>query len=230
MIYISALTSVRAIFFDLDDTILDVKKRKVEAAFRLSHLKGVNTSRKSIEDFFNSGKDWRDVLRILGIPLNNDVVAEYIHFFMEAYPLTKLQFGVKNALRTLQKRFRLFVVTSRWYRDRVEKELDKLGILKFFENVITRELAANYFKLRKLPLEPFSYQREILYKCALQLTGLLPQQVVAVGDSARELVPAKKLGMKVIAVSTGVDNVEELKKVTPHVIASLNELDKLDIF
>lgn len=169
------------------------------------------------------------MLKVLGVPLENGVQAQYIDFFMEAHRLTKLQPGVKKALKVLQKRFRLLIVTSRWYQARVEQELEELGIRKFFRQIVTREQAANYFGLTKLPLEPFHRQRKIVYKCALQLTDLQPNQVIAIGDSPRELLPARMLGMTVVAVLTGTSNIEELKKVTPYVIASLDELDNLDV-
>lgn len=171
-----------------------------------------------------------DVLKTLGLPLEKDVLRQYIHFFMEAHSLSKLQPGVKKALKKFQKRLELLLVTSRWYRTRVEQELEELGVRKFFHQVVTRQQAANYFGLTELPLHPFHHQRKILYEYALRLTGLFPKQVVVVGDSARELAPARMLGMTAVGVLTGASSAQELKKVTPNVIASLEELDKLDLF
>lgn len=202
----------------------------VEATFRLSQLKGISTSRRRIKNLFNSRKEWTEVLNLLNIPLNKDVQKQYIYLFMDVHRLNRLQPGVKNVLKIFQRKFRLFVVTSRWYRTRVENELKERGIRRYFNDVVTRQVAAEYFGLPSLPLQPFRHQREIIYKCALGLAGLLPKQVAVVGDSPRELEPAKGLGMKVIAVLTGTSSKEELEKVTPHVIATLNELDKLDVF
>ena len=230
MTHITALTNVKAVFFDLDDTILDNKERMVKAALRLTRLRGVSASEKSIENLFCSGKEWMDVLKTLGLPLENDVLRQYIRFFMEAHSLSKLQFGVKKALKKLRKRFELLLVTSRWYRTRVEQELEELGVRKFFHQVVTREQAADHFGLAKLPLYPFHRQRKILYEYALRLTGLLPKQVVVVGDSTRELAPARMLGMTAVGVLTGTSSVEELEKVTTYVIATFEELDKLDVF
>jgi len=229
VICIPVLTNVKAVFFDLDDTILDNKERLVEAALRLTRVRDVNASERLIRNLFCSGKEWMDVLKTLGLSLEKNVLTQYIGFFMEVHSLSKLQPGAKKALETLQKRFELLLVTSRWYRMRVEQELEEFGIRSFFHHVVTREQAANYFGLTKLPLHPFHHQRKILYEYALRLTGLFPKQVVTVGDSARELAPARMLGMTAVAVLTGTGDIEELKKVTPYVIASLAELDKLDM-
>lgn len=202
----------------------------VEAVLHLTRLRGVNAPKGLIKNLFHAGNEWMDVLQTLGLPLEKDVLRQYIRFFMEAHSLSKLQPGVKKVLKKFQKGFELLLVTSRWYRTRVEQELEELGIRKFFHRVVTREQAANYFGLAKLPLHPFHHQRKILYEYALRLTGFFPKQVVVVGDSTRELAPATMLGMTAVGVLTGTSSSQELKKVTPYVIATLEELDKLDVF
>ena len=44
---------IKAVFFDFDDTIIDVEERLIEAAFRLAHLNGINVSKRAIKDIFS---------------------------------------------------------------------------------------------------------------------------------------------------------------------------------
>ena len=181
---------IKAIFFDLDDTILDIEERKVEAALRLMQLRSIKASRRLIKNLFNSGKNWLEVLKLLGIPIKEDV-AQYVNFFIEAHNLSKLQPGARKAIKTLENRFKLFIVTSRENPAQVEKELEELGVRRFFCHIVTREQAAEHFGLTRLPLQPFSHQRRLLYQCALEFSDLSPKQVIVVGDHPRELLPAK---------------------------------------
>ena len=169
-------------------------------------------------------------MRSLGISLEKDVLTQYIDFFMESHSLSRLKLGVKRVLNNFRKRFKILLVTSRESKAQVEKELRELGIREFFHHIITREYAAKYFGLTELPLYPFNQQRTILYQCALQLSETSPNQVVVVGDSPRELIPAKTLGMLPVAVQTNINGRSDLEKITPYIITNIDELDRLDIF
>ena len=67
-----------------------------------------------------------------------------------------------------------------------------LGIKGFFDQIVTREVAAKHFGLPSLPFLPFHEQRKKLYECALSMAACHPSEGLVVGDMASELKPAKE--------------------------------------
>jgi len=91
--------------------------------------------------------------------------------------------------------------------------LDKLGIMKFFDAMISRD------EVRNVKPNP-----EHLLK-VLEELGVEPQEAVVVGDTVFDVRCAKKVGALAVGVTTGRSSEAELRKAGADcVIEALSEL------
>jgi ribonucleotide monophosphatase NagD (HAD superfamily) len=93
--------------------------------------------------------------------------------------------------------------------------------------IVTREVAAKYHGVREIPLLPFEEQRKKLYECVIGLMKMDAKDMLCVGDSVWELMPAKRLGIKTIGVLTGFSNKEDMEKASIPTIQALSQLFKI---
>jgi len=174
------------------------------------------------------------ILKELGIRLSEKQEKDYIeksfaHFTNRenALSLTKIHNGASDVLSTLSKKYKLALVTSRDILSSTEEELNWFGIREFFTLLVTREVAARHYGVREIPLFPFEEQRTKLYRCAIALIGMNPNEMLCVGDAVGEIMPAKKLGINVIGVLTGFSSKEDMEKASIQTIDHIDELFKV---
>lgn len=224
---------VEAILFDLDGTIFNITERDAFARYKALNELGHHVSLDEVRQSCRFGIGRLGPAKELGIEFTEKEEEEYIkasfaHFTeKEALKLTKIHDGAYTVLSTLFKRFRLAIVTSRDALSSTEEELECFQIRKFFEWVVTREVAAKYHGLKKIPLLPFQEQRQKLYECAIGLTKIDPGSMLCVGDSVGELEPAKKLGIRTIGVLTGFSSKEDMEKASISSIQDITQLFKI---
>ena len=192
------------IFFDLDGTLIDSKKRQYqlfselapESVFsfndywtikrkRISQrellLRYFNYSENKIEEFKNSWmKKIEDVERLkLDTP----------------FP------GVENLLNILSTSKSLYIVTARQSYDFVEVQLKEYGWLGYFDKILVTK------------------QKESKASLVLRNTSVYPDNLF-VGDTGEDILAGKKLGIKTVAVSSGVLNKQVLKTYSPDYLVS----------
>gem|GEM_PF-1363390 len=224
---------VKAILFDLDGTIFDITERDAFARYKALNELGHNVSLDEVKQSYRFGMGRLGPVKELGIEFTEREEEEYIkasfaHFIeKEALRLTKIHNGAYDALSTLFRRFRLVIVTSRDALSSTEEELEGFKIRKFFELIVTREVAAEYHGVKKILLLPFQAQRKKLYECAVGLTRIDPGDMLCIGDSVGELEPAKKLGIKTIGVLTGFSSKEDMGKASISTIQDITHLVKI---
>jgi phosphoglycolate phosphatase-like HAD superfamily hydrolase len=223
----------KTILLDLDGTILDFLNRDAYARYEALNQLGHHITLKEVKRHYRPGMGQIDVAKKLGITMTQKETKKYIeisfaHFTeREASNLTRLHKGAYDALSTLSKKCRLVVVTSRDNLSSTEEELERFNIKKFFKLIVTRDVAAQYHRVKQIPLLPFQQQRKKLYQCAVALTKTKPEETLCIGDSVTELKPAKDLGIKTIGVPTGFSSKQDFEKASIPTIQSLKQLSNI---
>jgi len=226
--------SLKALFFDLDGTLIDITRREIEVIYDTVIHFGVSTSRARVKQLCVQNPDYLDVYRKLGLKLTDAVTGYWTSAFVKKYRLSVVRNGVESTLADLSKKYTPGCVTSRETRAEVIKELRFLHIDGWFKHVVTRDVTARHFGLSSLPFFPFHEQRRRLYECALAVAKCSPNDAVVIGDMGSELKPAKELGMKTIGLATYEARKSELLRTCDFLISCitqipdiLHELDKL---
>lgn len=221
------------ILLDLDGTIFDITERDAYARYKALKGLGYHVSLDDVKKHYRYGIGSMGIVKELGINFTEKEEKEYIeasfaHFTKRknALALTKIHAGAYNALSTLSKKHKLVLVTSRNTLSSTEEELGWFNIKEFFTLIITREVAARYYRVKDIPLLPFQEQRTKLYKCAIRLTKIDPKEMLCVGDAVGEIEPAKKLGIRTVGVLTGFSSKEDMENASIPAIKNIAELVK----
>ena len=69
-------------------------------------------------------------------------------------------------LSSLYRKYKLVLVASRPTLSSIEEELEYFKIRRFFDLIVTREVAARYHEVEDIPFFPFREQRAKLYVCS----------------------------------------------------------------
>jgi HAD superfamily hydrolase (TIGR01509 family) len=206
------------IFLDLDGTIIDSTDAYLEAA-RISF----NAIKKE-----PPGKQL-----LLEIPRRieqhlpiNDLTGENTKRFMQVYfeayysvtqTKTKLFPNTISTLEALSAKTKLALITMRHCSNNViQKELDALGILKYFFYVVT---ALDTSKPKPSP--------EALIRCVEALDVEMCDCII-MGDSVNDVRAGKAAGARTVAVLSGLYRREELAKECPDLI--LRDISSLPEF
>lgn len=199
---------IEAVLFDLDGTLLETDDQQTKALAR--RLKGISSL---LPDRDPEQAARRVILKAEG-PVNRiltvlDAVGLDDNLFALTYRLRRFKGertvanfeivrGADAALRALEGRYRLGIVTTRGQRD-TEAFLLQYQLADLFEVVITHESTP---RLKPHP-EPVRHAAEAL--------GLPPERCVMVGDTTVDVEAAKKAGAWAIGVLCGFGEWEELK-------------------
>jgi HAD superfamily hydrolase (TIGR01509 family) len=205
-----------ALIFDLDGTLIDsvgIYYLMMESVFEKLHWPQVSREvmRKAIKD---DGFEWGLVLPSGTGRTEEDLIASAREVIREMYPrvfenMVDVMPGAEHLLKKLHERkVKLGLVTSTLGRFIEFKliPLKKCGVRDLFHTVITLDDV----KKRKPSGDP-------LLACAKRL-GQNPERCAYVGDAAGDIVAGKEAGMKTIAVLSGLDDYETLKREDPDVI------------
>jgi HAD superfamily hydrolase (TIGR01509 family) len=207
---------VKGIILDLDGTIVDSREAYVEA---------VKTAFAAI------GQEKVDIRIATEIPrrleqnlsINNIIKGIDMQKFLDAYLnsyyrvtaiKTKPTPNVSETLKKLSQKAKLALTTMRYVpREKVIKELEKFGLAKYFQIVVTA------LDTRHPKPSP-----EALIKCAKQL-GIKISECAVVGDSIMDVRAGRNVGAKTVAVLSGIFTRGELEKEKPDfILKNINEL------
>ena len=196
---------IKGILFDLDDTLynssefVEIARREavksmIDAGLNIEFEEAMDILNKIIKDKgSNYGKHFDDLVKaVLGrydpkiittgiITYHNVKVA-----LLRPYPHT-----IKTLIELKAMGLKLGVITDGLTIKQWEK-LIRLGIVDFFDDVITSE----EFGLGKPSIEFFEY--------GIKKMNLNPDETIYVGDRVdRDIIPAKKVGMRTIRILEG---------------------------
>ncbi len=200
--------NAKAIFFDLDGTIVDSREAYFEAA---------RTA------FQAMGQEPPETKAALEIPRRlehkkpiSDIIkgdtSRFLDVYLKAYysvteVKTRLLPNVSTMLEILSAKAKLALITMRSVpKETIIKELERFGIAKYFTYVVT---ALDTYKPKPSP--------EALVKCVKALDVQI-RDCVIVGDSINDVKAGKAAGAKTVAVLSGLFSREEFVKEQPDLI------------
>jgi phosphoglycolate phosphatase len=208
----------KAIFLDLDGTIVDSKEAYKEAA-RIS-FQTLGQKPPEGKAIFEIPRRLEQGLTIADI--TNGDSKQFLSIYLKTYysitrEKTKLIPNVSATLETLSGKTKLALITMRYVpKQNIIEELDFFGILPYFSHVVT---ALGSSKPKPSP--------EALIACVRALNVEICDCIIA-GDSVNDVRAGKAAGARTVAVLSGLFHCEELSKECPDLI--LNDVTALPKF
>ncbi|MCL2135483.1 MAG: HAD family hydrolase [Candidatus Bathyarchaeota archaeon] len=211
----------KCIFLDLDGTIVDSRQAYIEAA------------KNGFQAIGQYQPEMKVVLEIpkrieQGLDLDDLICGDLVKFktvYLQSYHAfteekTKLLPNVSETIEVLSLKTKLALLTMRHIPNQVVvKELNNLGIGKYFSSVMT---AFDTVQPKPSP--------EAIFKC-IEKFGVELCDCLIVGDSVNDVRAGKAAGINTIGLLSGLYFYEELEKECPDMILSdLTELPKVMSF
>ena len=205
------LSMIKAVLFDLDQTLIDLVKMKTEAcksAMKAMIKAGLKINektgyRKLMQTYFKVGIDSNIAFTKFLEEETGKVDEKILQAGIDAYLKTKPSFlkPFPHVLETLEYlkslNLKLGIITDA-PRTKAVQRLEGINIIHFFDLIITYDDIGE----EKPSEKPF--------KLALEKLNLYPEQILFVGDSfMRDIRPAEKLGMETLRIK----RYEDLKKI-----------------
>ncbi len=193
---------LKNIFFDLDGTLIDPRIRLHSLFQELAP-----ESEFSFDEYWKIKRQRINQKKILTKWFNYP--EEKIHKFKRAW-MEKVEephrlkqdilFGyTENVLASLSKKYDLYLVTARQFEDRVHSQLEDYNIKSFFKKILVTKQKGPKSELIK---NNVSYYPGDIF----------------IGDTGEDVMTAKELGIKTIAVYSGCLSKEILKEYNPDLI------------
>lgn len=215
------MKTVHQILFDFDYTLADSSEGIIASINYALQKKGrspadPDTVRKmighSLEDAFGRFID----------PADTDTIQECKRLFMdyadtgEMLKRTFILDGVEETLKNLYENFLTLGIVSTKRRSTIEETLARFELDDYFDVII------GYEDVQQLKPDP-----EGLLKAIDYLAGDTADSLY-VGDSLVDVETAKRAGVRMIAVTTGMTTPEQLRSAgADHVISGLQSLPEL---
>ena len=222
---------IKAILFDLDNTLLDfmeLKKRSCDAAIRAMIKAGLRLEKKEATCILF------DLYKAVGIE-NSRIFQKFLKKTIGSIDMRILTAGivayrrvqaghrnpypgVVNVLKKLKKKYRLGIVSDApslkaWLR------LTEFGLVEYFDVVVAFDDTGKK-KPSSLPFQK-----------AISALGMKPEEIMYVGDvPQRDIVGAKKLGMSTVLARYGIQKqfLKDLKKIrADYTIDDIREILKI---
>ncbi len=205
------LSMIKAVLFDLDQTLIDLIKMKTEAcksAIKAMIKAGLKIDEKTgykklMQTYFRVGIDSNIAFTKFLEEETGKVDERILQAGINAYLKTKPSFlkPYPYVLETLEYLkslgLKLGIITDA-PREKAIQRLEGMNIIHFFDLIITFDDTGE----KKPSEKPF--------KLAMKKLNLYPEEILFVGDSfMRDIRPAKKLGMKTLRIK----RYEDLKGV-----------------
>ena len=198
----------KCVAFDLDGTLIDSGPDLLDSlnfVLQKNHLNTIDSS--IIGNLVGGGAEAmiRRGYAYLNKKLDEKIIPELINQFLEYYESnctkkTKLYPNILEILKGLkEKEIKICICTNkRQYL--AEKIIKELQIDNFFDVVVGSQ--------KSIQLKPSTEMLEIFLKKLL----LKPKDVIFIGDSTKDIIPANILGMTSVFVKYGYGKIKESNK------------------
>ena len=206
-------TSIEHVLFDWDGTLLDSFEADANAYMYMFGALGMSWSIAELKRHYSP--NWHRVYCAAGLPRGKWEEADRLwrQFYQKQLP--KLQPGARTVLRTLDRRFKLALVSS-GSRSRVRRQLREHNVSAIFLAKVCSEDAPRR-KPHPAPL-----------RMALDQLRALPQTSVYIGDAPEDVEMAHRAGVRAIGVLGGSPVPERLRVASPDaMIETIRELPAL---
>ncbi len=211
----------KCVIFDLDGTLIDSGPdllNTLNYVLSRNNLEEIDSS--VIGNLVGGGAEAmiRRGFKHLNAHLDEKKIPTLINLFINHYyknctNKTRLYLGVLNTLNFLRERAYICLCTNK-KQFLAEKILEELGIINFFNFILGSD--------GKTPLKP---EIEMPKKC-LEKSKIPSDQVVFVGDSTNDILPANQLAMFSVHVTYGYGKLEEKVRANL-VIDKIKDLKKI---
>lgn len=188
-------TFIRAVIFDLDDTLY-LEKDYVMSGYNavaayLSDFAGLNrhTLFNTLEAEFHRGRHDRNFETLLSRFGLSNPVEQLVEIYRKHSPTLKLPADSRRALRWTSTRYRLGMITD-GRPDTQNRKIDALGIRRYFEKIVINNLTEGHSK----------YEVDSFYEMLAHF-AVSACEAVYVGDNLRkDFIWPVRLGMSGICV------------------------------
>jgi phosphoglycolate phosphatase-like HAD superfamily hydrolase len=193
--------NVKVIIFDFDGTIADTLDAVVSITNRLAKEYGYKqTDPEQLAQIRNMSS--REIVRKSGISL-----------FKIPFLLRRIKLDLRNDIQQIKPILGIKVALTK-----LINQGNKLGILtsNSEENVtafLKKHEMQDLFSF--IYAEPTLFSKHKILKQFIKKNNLIPEEVIYVGDETRDIEAAKKIPIKVIAVSWGFNSEAALAKHHP---------------
>jgi UDP-glucose 4-epimerase len=201
------------VLFDLDGTLVDHRKRMYLPY--LIYYKKHGLKPLPITTYIGIKRRGLSETGVVGSDIKPGDLKKYLNWKQSVIEspdllmLDMLQPGVKTVLQTVSKKHACFVVTIRSSNSITRKELKRLGILRYFRDVIT---------VKRGETKTDEVAR------AVKRYHLDPGRTVMIGDSEQDVTAARSNGVHSVSVTTGLRGITFLKALDTIVIPSMDKL------
>jgi pyrophosphatase PpaX len=187
---------IEHVLFDWDGTLLNSFEADANAYAQMFGALGMDWSVAELKRHYSP--NWHLVYRAAGIPRAKWDEADRLWRLFYQKQLPRLQPGAMNVLRTLDRRFKLALVSS-GSRARVRKQLREHNVSAMFLTKVCSEDAPRR-KPHPAPL-----------RMALEKLGARPQTSIYIGDAPEDIEMAHRAGVRAIGVLGGSPVPERLR-------------------
>ena len=194
------LYNLKGVIIDLDGTLIDSLKIYDEAHKRIFEKYGIKVD-NVLDNFGSSPKEI--ILSVVNrnkLNVDPNVLQKEEEDILINEYLDKIKFnvGAKQLLNYFkEKKYKLGIVTSNSKRISIEI-LKHMNILNLFDVIITGD------DVKEPKPDPEGYIK------AIKILNLLPTEILAIEDSIYGIIAAKRAGVNVIGVASGVNKKREL--------------------
>lgn len=193
--------TVKVVLFDFDGTLADTLEAIINIANRLSSEFGYKKASQEEIDSFRDLNSMQ-IIKTSGIPLTKLpflIQMVKLELNQEIKKLKPVD-GIQEMLESIKnKRVKTGIVTSN-SRENVKIFLEKNDLNNLFDVVYSGSTL---------------FGKSKVIKKFLRQESLQPEEVIYVGDETRDIEAAKKIKLKVVAVSWGFNSKEVLAKQEP---------------
>lgn len=205
------------IFFDLDGTIIDVSERSFQVYKQI--LKKYNKNFLSKKKYIRLKQEKKPIKEILRKTKAEDILPHFVKEWnrniekRDFLALDELTLQNKKVLLNLKKRNVLVLVTLRNSSTNFKKELKDKKIINIFDEILV--------KSGKKTKERWKIKYNLIRNYRNYGTAVI------IGDTETDIIAGKKLGLKTIAVTSGMRSRSILKKCEPDcLIKNISEIKK----
>lgn len=209
--------AIKGVIFDFDGTLVDASLRIKEAKEEfIRKILGLGFNLGELD--FKMPLEYIIRLLVKKYEVSREFLMKILEecfqpYELEVFEKAELRPGAREVVKRLKGMGYRLGVASNNGRLTVRLTLEKLGILGYFDAVVARG-DVDRLKPDDLPIS----------ECVKRL-GISPCEAVYVGDTAVDVVAAKKAGVYVIGILGGLDSRASLERSKPdYLIEDLSQL------
>ena len=198
----------RNIFIDFDGTLVDIAPRHYRVYKKcVEKMGGTPLDRKKYWELKRDNISWNELLLMSGLEVNNR--DDYLELFIDRIESLEELYRDElfvDSLSTLKKLSsngnKLYLLSLRRNSDALDKQIEKLGIGRFFEKILSGHSDTKEGTLLK--------KADIIKQ-----TIDNPEDSIIVGDTEADIAAAQQLNATSIALLSGIRSKEFLKSMEP---------------